>query len=48
MSCKMPGSDVTTMTAEGGSITGVPVSVGCQALETVHIPLLLVLEHQCS
>ena len=41
MSFKMLGSDVTTMTAEGGSITGVPVSAGCQALETVHIPLLL-------
>ncbi len=48
MSVKMPGSDVTTMTVEGGSITGVLVSAGCQALETVHIPLLLVLEHQCS
>ena len=41
MSCKTLGSDVTTMTVEGGSITGVPVSAGCQALETVHIPLLL-------
>ena len=41
MSVKMPGSDVTTMTVEGGSITGVLVSAGCQALETVHIPLLL-------
>ena len=48
MSVKMLGSNVTMMTAEGGSITGVPVSAGCQALETVHIPLLLVLEHQCS
>ena len=41
MSVKMLGSNVTMMTAEGGSITGVPVSAGCQALETVHIPLLL-------
>ena len=48
MSFKTLGSDVTTMTVEGGSITGVLVSAGCQALETVHIPLLLVLEHQCS
>ena len=29
----MLGSDVTTMTVEGGSNTGVPVSAGCQALE---------------
>ncbi len=48
MSFKTLGSDVTTMTVEGGFTTGVLVSAGCQALETVHIPLLLVLEHQCS
>ena len=41
MGFKMPGSDVTTMTVEGGSITGVPVSAGCQALEKVHMPVLL-------
>ena len=29
----MLGSDVTTVTVEGGSNTGVPVSAGCQALE---------------
>ena len=39
----MLGSDVTTMTVEGRSITGtgVPDSAGCQALEKVHMPLLL-------
>ena len=29
----MLGLDVTTVTVEGGSNTGVPVSAGCQALE---------------
>ena len=41
MSFKMLGSKVTTMTVEGGSITGVPVSAGCQALEKGTMPLLL-------
>ena len=41
MGFKMLGLDVTTMTVEGGSITGVPVSAGCQVLEKVHMPLLL-------
>ena len=43
MGFKMLGSNVTTMTVEGGSITGAPVSAGCQALEKVHVPLLLLL-----
>ena len=40
MSFKMLGSKVT-MTVEGGSITAVPVSAGCQALEKGTMPVLL-------